>query len=333
VTRPETTIIYTCPYVPAEWIAAHGLHPCRVIPETADPAFLTARTEGVCPYVRSFICEVMKYKQAGGVVVTTVCDQMRRVFDILVRNCDLPAFLMNVPNTWQSIAAQKLYIEELKRLSRFLIRLGGMSPSTDVLINKMLEYDKARKSILAAREYLSARQYAEAIAVLGRDGPGGLLNDAARSGPLTAGVPLAIVGGPLMKRDLEILGMVEEFGGRIVLDATETGERGMCAPFNRRRLSDDPLMELASAYFGGIQDASRRPDSELYKWLKRQLVTRAARGIVFHRYVWCDMWHAELGRLKEWTDLPVLDIDTAGDNETDRNRTENRILAFLETLQ
>jgi benzoyl-CoA reductase/2-hydroxyglutaryl-CoA dehydratase subunit BcrC/BadD/HgdB len=92
-------------------------------------------------------------------------------------------------------------------------------------------------------------------------------------------------------------------------------------------------MELASAYFGGIQDASRRPNSGLYKWLKRKLTDRGVRGIIFHRYVWCDMWHAELQRLKDWTGLPVLDIDTTGDNETRRHRTENRIHAFLETLQ
>jgi hypothetical protein len=45
------------------------------------------------------------------------------------------------------------------------------------------------------------------------------------------------------------------------------------------------------------------------------------------------MWHAELQRLKDWTDLPVLDIDTTGDNETRLHRTANRIRAFLETLQ
>jgi hypothetical protein len=45
------------------------------------------------------------------------------------------------------------------------------------------------------------------------------------------------------------------------------------------------------------------------------------------------MWHVELRRLKDWTDLPVLDVDTAGDNETDRHRTANRIRAFLEMLQ
>ncbi|MGD8499645.1 MAG: 2-hydroxyacyl-CoA dehydratase family protein [Phycisphaerales bacterium] len=328
-----TTIIYTCPYVPAEWIAAHGLRPSRVIPASLDSASSIARTEGVCPYVRSFIGEVVENKRAGGVVVTTVCDQMRRAFDILARRCELPTFLMNVSSTWQSLAAQKLYLDEFKRLSRFLTRQGGKPPSNDALAGIMLEYDRARTSILEARGYMSARRYAETIAAFGRAGPREMPDNGAGPELLTGGIPLAIIGGPLMRQDFDILDVAERFGGRIVLNATETGERGMCVPFDRRGLRDDPLAELAGAYFGGIQDASRRPNSELYKWLKRELAGRAVRGIIFFRYLWCDTWHAELRRLKDWIDLPVLDIDVAGDSQTDRPRRANRIRAFLEMLQ
>jgi len=326
-------IIYTCPYVPAEWIVAHGLCPSRVIPDSVFTAFSLAGREGVCPYVRGFIAEVTKNEQAAGVVVTTTCDQMRRAFDIISRKCELPTFLMNVPNTWQSAAAQELYSEELLRLGRFLIRQGGETPSDDALAATMLEYDIARKSILAEREHLSARQHAERIAAFGREGPD--IAPGSGRGPVqpVSGVPLAIIGGPLMKQEFRIFEIAEESGGRIVLDATETGERGLCTPPDARRVHEDPLRELAKAYFGGIADASRRPDSELYDWLERKLAERAVQGVIFRRYVWCDMWHAQLRRLKDLIDLPVLDIDTAGDFESEQNRTAGRIRAFLEMLQ
>ncbi|MHC4540996.1 MAG: 2-hydroxyacyl-CoA dehydratase [Planctomycetota bacterium] len=327
------TIIYTCPYVPAEWIAAHGLRASRVLPDCIDSGLSSARAEGVCPYVRSFIGQVLENSRAGGAVVTTVCDQMRRAFDIIVRNGDIPAFLMNVPNTWQTLTAQRLYIDELKRLALFLIQLGGKPPSEDVLAEVMLEYDAARTSVRSAREHLPARRFAEAIAGLGRDGPGKTPGSFNSAEPLTGGVPLAIVGGPLMRSDFDLFDMVEQLGGRIVLDATETGERGMSPAFDRRRLRQDPLLEMAHAYFGGIPDASRRPNSELYEWLKRELVGRAVRGIIFRRYVWCDMWHAELRWLKDRIELPVLDIDSAGDNHLEQPRISNRIRAFLEMLQ
>jgi benzoyl-CoA reductase/2-hydroxyglutaryl-CoA dehydratase subunit BcrC/BadD/HgdB len=327
------TIIYTCPYVPAEWIAAHDLRACRLLLDRTRSDSALVRAEGVCPFVRSFIGEVMNTTQADGVIVTTVCDQMRRAFDIMVRNCEIPAFLMNVPSTWQSLESQRFYIDELKRLSRFLTRLGGKPPSNDDLAKIMLEYDEARKSIHAAREYLSARHYAEAIAAIGMDGPEKTFDSASNAGPPTYGVRLAIIGGPMIRQDFDLFDMIEQAGGRIVLDTTETGERGLCAAFDRKRLRDEPLMELANAYFGGINDVSRRPNSELYKWLRQEITSRQVKGIIFRRYVWCDLWHAEFQRLKDWADLPVLDIDTDGNNDNKQLRTANRIRAFMEMLQ
>lgn len=226
-----------------------------------------------------------------------------------------------------------MYVDELKRLGRFLVRLGGKPPSDRTLAEVMLAYDSARKSILEDRGSLSSRQYAEMIAAFNRDGPSNMPNKKFNTQPLNAGIPLAIVGGPMVKQDLEIFDIVEQCGGLVVLDATETGERGMPAPFDRRGLRDNPLMELARAYFGGIPDASRRPNSELYNWLKQKLIDRAVRGIIFRRYVWCDTWHAELSRLKEWTNLPVLDIDVGSDSRTHQVRTPNRIRAFLEMFE
>lgn len=300
MTEPAKTIVYTCPYVPAEWIAAHGLQPRRLIPLPVEDAPAIPRIEGLCPYARAFANDVAADNEAGGVIITTVCDQMRRVFDLLVRRIDTPVFLLNVPSTSQTVAAQRLYLDELKRLGRFLVRLGGHAPAREELARIMLEYD-------------DARQHAPR--------------------PVRAeGVPIAVVGGPLLQRDRVLFAIVEECGGRIVLDATETGQRGLCRAFDRRSLSEDPLMELAQAYFD-IPDASRRPNSELYKWLQRELAQAGARGIIFHHYVWCDMWRAEFARLKESTNLPVLGLDSDGHNDTSSARAHTRIRAFLEMLQ
>jgi hypothetical protein len=276
---------------------------------------------------------ILMNNRADAVILTTVCDQMRRAHDLLTRSCDVPLFLMNVPSTWQNVAVQKLYIDELKRLSRFLIGLGAKPPSDNALAEIMLDYDTARTSLRGKGGYLPSRRYAEKIAAFNLDGPTQTLTNIQDSHLPAEVIPLAIIGGPLMKQDFEIYDIIERAGARIVLDATETGERGLCAPFDRLGLRDNPLLELASAYFCGIQDASRRPNSGLYKWLKSGLTDRQISGIIFHRYVWCDMWHAELQRLKDWTGVPVLDLDTTGNNETSYQRTANRIRAFLETLQ
>ena len=147
-----------------------------------------------------------------------------------------------------------------------------------------------------------------------------------------AGAPMPWYGGPLMRGDTRVFDTIEQAGGAVVLDATESGARTLPAPFDRRRLRDDPLMELVDAYFGAIPDVFRRPDEALYAYLDRELAASGARGIVVWRYVWCDLWAAAVARLRERTGLPVTDLDVSGD-EGAFAHTAGRIQAFMEVLR
>ena len=116
------------------------------------------------------------------------------------------------------------------------------------------------------------------------------------------------------------------------MDATESGERTMPALFDRSRLNNDPLEQLTKAYFGSIPDVFRRPNNEFYTWLEQEITDRGVRGIILHRYVWCDIWHGELARLKERTNLPVLDLDWGDGEDCTNNYVSGRLQAFMETL-
>jgi len=338
---PMSYVVYTSPYVPAEWIAGHGLHPLRVMPSGASHAEALWNRQGVCPYVRAFLSEVKTCQEVAGVVITTVCDQMRRAFDVVARVSTLPGFLMNVPSTWQSLAARRLYLEELNRLGGFMVTLGGTPPSGPHLAEVMRGFDDARASLRGLQGQVPARAWAEAVEGFGRTGrvPAverecGWWDEAHPTArPTASKVPLALVGGPLRREDLTIFDRVEECGGYVALDATETGQRGLCRAFDRRRLGEEPLLELADAYFDGIQDVSRRPNHGFYDDLIRNLKDRDVRAIILHRYLWCDLWHAEVERLKERTGLPVLDLDADGDQTADNGRRRTRIGAFLEMLR
>jgi benzoyl-CoA reductase/2-hydroxyglutaryl-CoA dehydratase subunit BcrC/BadD/HgdB len=332
-------IVYSCPFVPAEWIAAHGLRPRRIMPRSTSAGSSIDPVFGVCTYARAFIRAAASDTEAAAVVVTTVCDQMRRVPELIARRREIPVFLMNVPSTWETPAAHRLYRGEVERLGRFMVRMGGRAPLSDELAAVMLEFDERRASIRAARDGFSPRRYSEMIASFHRnDEPvagertAGILPAMSRLEACGTGVPLALIGGPMLREDLVIFDFVEKAGGRIVLDGTETGERTLPAPFERRQVRDDPLAELTRAYFRSIPDASRRPNSELYKWLRRQIRERSIRGLIYRRHVWCDIWHAELHRLKEWVGLPVLDLAGGDDAEATRTRMAGRIQAFMEML-
>lgn len=353
------TVAYSSPFVPVEWIAAHGLRPSRMRLRPADLGRRVGVMHEVCPYAEAFLGAVLSSQSVGhgarpadgrsacAVVVTTTCDQMRHAAALIARDADHPVFLLNVPSTWQTAAAGGLYLDELKRLGRFLVQLGGTAPSPDDLAKVMLEYESARTSLLTVRESMSARQFAEAIAGLSREGivvgdgenvVAGLRTEppsvaaGSRDPGRTGAVPLALVGGPLLESDYVILDLIEQAGGRLVLDATEGSERTLPGAFDRRAIREDPLRALGQAYFGTIPDAFRRPNSRLYEWLGRELSARQVRGVILRRYVWCDLWHAELHRLREWSPVPVLDIDTCHDEGGSPARTAGRIEAFLEML-
>ena len=92
---------------------------------------------------------------------------------------------------------------------------------------------------------------------------------------------------------------------------------------------EDTLSELCDAYLA-IPDVGWRPNHGLFVWLRDHIAARGVRGVVLLRNVWCDLWHAEVARLREWLPVPLLDIDLDGEPAVGRNRT--RVQAFMEAL-
>jgi len=324
------TVVYSCPFVPAEWIAAHGLRPSRILPAAGD-ASDAGPSAGFCPYAWAFVKTVLGMPEDHAVVVSTACDQMRRAAEIITRDsAGRPGFLMNVPTTWQTPAALKLYLSELRRLSRFLVELGGNEPAPAELADVMREYDTRRSRLRDAAGRLSARQFAEAVVRFHRCAE----VDEPAPGEASAGkgTPVALLGGPLLQEHFDIFELIEQAGGTVVLDGTTSGERAMPAAFDRRQLQREPLLTLAHAYFGSIPDAFRRPNTQLYQWLARELRAREVQGIIMRCYTWCDTWRAEAERIKDWAGVPLL-LVTSGADERIQAHTVSRVESFMEMLR
>ena len=163
-------IVYSCPYVPAEWIAAHGLKPSRRLPSFPPPPGPVALNAGICPYMRAFVNTACADPGVDCIVLTTACDQMRRAIDVIVQESVMPVFLMQIPHVWNRPAACETYRSELRRLGRFLVSRGGNPPASQRLAQAMLLYDHARMRLRAARDSLSSRSFSEAIARFHRFG-------------------------------------------------------------------------------------------------------------------------------------------------------------------
>ncbi len=310
-------VAYSSPFVPAEWIAAHRLTPLRLTP---GPSVVAAGA-GICPFAHDFLQASQVPGVADGVIFTTTCDQMRRFAE--QARASLPTFLMNVPATWQTTEAVGLYVAELRRMSEFLITLGGHAPTAEELRQTMEAFDKIRRN----GSFESRAQWEK-----DRGGAAGDTLPMNLASSEKGFIRIALVGGPLRKQDAWIAEHLQHAGATIVLDATETGERTLPAPFDEARVRTDPLAELARAYFLTIPDAFRRPDSLLHDYLSREVQARRIRGILLIRCVWCDQWHAQVARIKDSLGVPVVEIDL-GQDDHDTPRIKTRIDSLLDMVR
>ncbi|MFW5798983.1 MAG: 2-hydroxyacyl-CoA dehydratase, partial [Planctomycetota bacterium] len=241
-----------------------------------------------------------------------------------------PVFVMNVPATWQTVAAQVLYRDELRRLLRFCHRLGGTPPDEQRLAEVVLDFDTRRARLRGLEGQTSPRRFAEALARFAHTGEIEHVDQCTRT-PQDGRVPVALVGGPLRHDELKLFDRIERLGGTVALDGTETGLRCLAAPVDRRAVAEDPLEQVAQAYLDGIVDPYQRPNSRFFRWLDKQLTTRGLRGVIVYRYVWCDRWAAELRRLHDWSPVPVLALDQDETTEP-TGRGDTRLEAFMELI-
>jgi len=317
-------ILFTSPFVPREWIAAHGLRPRAVdIPPAAQPM-------GTCPFAEAFLQSAIS-SDARAAIFATTCDQMRRAYDQAASQNREDIFLLNVPAAWQAPGSRQFYRSELARLGAFLVRLGGSHPSSDQLAAEIRRHIHAREALLANRSWLSSRQFAEAARQFRLDGT--VLLPARDPAKTSGAIPLAIVGETLLPSHFVLLDWIEDCGGRVALDATSSGERNLVPAFDESSIDADPFAALADGYFDSITDAFQRPNTRLYDWLRLHIQgVQGIRGIILWHYSWCDLWRAEGQRLRDEFKLPVLHLDAA-DAASPGPSMKTRLEAFFEILR
>jgi benzoyl-CoA reductase/2-hydroxyglutaryl-CoA dehydratase subunit BcrC/BadD/HgdB len=338
-------VFLTSPWVPAEWIRAHGLEP-RGIWFAED---LVGQSQplaaGVCGFANAAVRLAEECADAAA-VFTTHCDQLRRGFDAVPSKESRRIFLFNLPATWQSAAAVALFEAEMARLGKFLLGIGGHAPSKESLAHIAAEYAIARKKLLDSVLGCPALKFTKAVARFHWDGPACVPDElrCTQSEPDPsptalerngASIPLALLGGPLLRQHWSLFDTIAQAGGRVVLNATEPGERSLWEAANDavpEALPVDAMHSLARDYLSHCCDVFQRPNSRLYDWLNDRLAARKVRGIVLWHYVGCDLWRAEAQSLREAFGLPVLLLE-APESGSVPLREQGRIEAFLEALR
>ncbi len=143
-------------------------------------------------------------------------------------------------------------------------------------------------------------------------------------GPREALIPLALVGSHGLNEDETLKALIMQHGGCIRLDTTE--------PAMPVQSPDDSFEAMSRAYWDAIIDVSQRPNTRLYERLDVLMAQTPVAGVIVRRYIWCDLWHAEVARIKAWSPVPVLDIEISRSTQKEQHRLATRIQAFIEMI-
>lgn len=312
--------------IPAEWIAAHGWRPCRVLARpAAEPA-----PAGVCPFAWAWMQTALNEPDAGCIILATECDMMRRLAEAVIARSEIPLFSFHVPTVADNGLAERIFRSELERLGRFLTRAGGYRWQEPILTHNIAFHAKARRALLERRTETCARAFAEAIVNFQHH-----LTNTPRIPPHPLrpdAIPLALVGSPLMMQHMALYDAIEQAGGVIALDATETGELSLPRTAEAGEGPKDLLDILTRTYYRGTPTIHRRPNSDYYAWLGERMSERGVRGVLHVHYPWCDPWRGEAQRLKEWSPAPVISLVLSGETPPN-SHISTRVEAFLESLR
>jgi len=298
-------VLTSSPFIPAEWIQAHGFTVERLVPDSGGIEEHDRPFMGRCPRAHLLLKSLMKRSDAAAVVLTSTCDQMRRSFDLLNKSWRIPSFLFHVPATWQTPAARKIYLAELNRLGAFLYGISGRLPSQEALAELMKNARPAQIPPPANIPLIEPQQNHDGF------------------------VHVGIIGESLCRQHRGLLDFIRDCGAR-TFDLTPDGNWGIPVQFSLKLIENDPLDAFVQSCMMGIPGVFQRPDTKMMTRLREDSRQFVLHGVILVRNVWCDLWKAAAHRIQDELKLPVLILDL--DEQPLMPPMTNRIAAFVEIL-
>lgn len=290
---------YLCKYTPLEIFSALNVEMTRLDPVVSSfPTADALLHPNVCSYVKS----VLETASSGfandpelcGIVLTTCCDSVKRLYDALTREFpDKFFYLLDVPRKGNDFAAE-LYAERIRGLVHAFGEFCGEQ--------------------LPEERWLSGRGDADDT-----ETPATSFDTAGASTerPLQIG----ILGA---RSDPQLTALLSEGGAEILFDLTCTGLM-RDVPVTSNSLTDYAFRLLNQLPCMRMQKATDRTDF-LSGFLDR------LDGIVYHTIKFCDNFSFEYADLKAHSPVPLLIVETDGTSGA-YGQLKTRAEAFLEELK
>jgi benzoyl-CoA reductase/2-hydroxyglutaryl-CoA dehydratase subunit BcrC/BadD/HgdB len=331
--------------VPKELIHAAGMLPVQLV-EERNPAY-DERSQ-LLPY----LCGMSKnlagqlysgvYDYVDGVMVATVCDTNRHVFDIWAHRKLFPhLWLVRTPTT-AGDAALGYFTEEMRRLAGALSRLSGNSVTEEGLRASIALYNDNRACFrqlaearaagrISAQEALYAFGAALVMPVEAHNAAMRRLLDAAQPLPSRNESPRLMLSAIHLHMALDVIRTAEKYGASVVADDFAHNARYGSTPIDT---DGDPFRALARGYLRRVPAPGMYAFEERAVGIREAMARSGAAGLIYLIQLYCDAFAMEYAILKERFDawgVRHLKLE-AEDNPSSMEQLNVRIQSFLESL-
>jgi benzoyl-CoA reductase subunit C len=350
---------YICSFVPLEMITAAGCIPFRMRGDIREPITKgdTLLETIVCPFIRSCFDLSVKgrYDFLSGMVIPHGCDSMVRSYSVWEYSLDLPYFhFVNIPSVVKD-SSFEFFSAELNAYRRSLEKFTGRRVTDADLSAAIKVHNENRKKVRALYEFrkanpplLSGTELTKTLTVAASlpIGESNALLDGVlaeiggrKESPFAAG-PRILIDGPCVD-NMELMKIVEDLGGHVVVDTLCNGTRDNWPTVNE---AGDPVDAVSRRYLAGVNCPKTYRENRAGTF-EGDLKARfgdigffagefKADGAVLYTYKFCDPFGFEVPARKAYYEsihVPLLvleDLYSAGTI----GQLKTRIQAFLEMI-
>jgi benzoyl-CoA reductase/2-hydroxyglutaryl-CoA dehydratase subunit BcrC/BadD/HgdB len=354
----QKIIGYFCCYIPEEILYAIDIIPIRLSrfgDNQVASVGATYLTANACPFARSCVGLKKGGKDEYFEIVDIVADapacmQMRRVLEVWEEYFGTKVIMVSIPRQFYSKDGQEFFAQGLKQFAEELSELSGnkltderLKQSVDMFNNiRKLQrwmYDGLKDDSFA----LGWAQVLEVIRagfVLDRKKYLDILNElkseveAATITRAPSKVRLLLAGGMLAPGDDKLIKVLDEVGGRVVMDELCTGSRGIYTDVEEPNIESIAKRYLITIPCGSLP-YPRLEDDPRHAHLKNILKEYKITGILYYTLRFCDAYTFKVGHVREIANaLKVKFLHINSDHSTaDVHQIRTRVEAFVESIR
>jgi len=333
--------------VPKEVIHAAGLIPIQLLEDRTERF---EEHSGLLPFLCGMSKNVTgqiylgKYSYLDGIVVGTVCDTNRHVFDIWVYRKVAPFLRLLRTPAKAGKEALEFYAKDLRKLASELGRISGVEANGERLRQSVELFNENRALI---EEFQGKR---ESLGINAQEGifvvasslilpvekhsqlMKALLSEMRPTQPSEEDKPRVYISALNFNMALDLVSLVETYGGKVAGFDLHQSARYASEPIPLD--DEDPFLCVAKGYIRrvpipGVYDFEKRAEA-----LKTEMERTKARGIIFLSQLYCDayaMEHAILMEKMSRSGIPYLKLE-AEDSPGSLEQLNVRVQSFIESL-